>query len=153
MADEAPDHRNTPFAPGPNLWRDQISDRDVPGMQLFSDAQVKIGRIGQESEIGLARRGGGQQLSIFAVDSRQVRNHFQQTYDGKAGGIHNGFDARRPQPGACATEESRVRPDPAQFLYYQRRIKVSRCLTGRHQNVSRHLILVYRANQDCLWMP
>ena len=62
---------------------------------------------------GLPVAGRRQQFPVFAVDARDMGDHFQQADDRQAGGIHHRLDPRRAQARPGAAEEFRIRPNAA----------------------------------------
>ena len=68
-AESAAHGADAALAPGPGLRRYQVDDGDAGGVEAAGGAEVKIGRIGEDGEIGALGLGGAHKLAEFAVNS------------------------------------------------------------------------------------
>src|SRR5579885_3094336 len=76
--DRLPQCPDAPFSPRPGLRRYQVNHWDSRLCELARHPKMEIRGVRQDGQVGLLRPGLGYQFAVFAVDSRDVGNHFQQ---------------------------------------------------------------------------
>ena len=103
---------------------------------------MEIGAIGQNGDFRPLGARRCQQFPELAIDSRDVRHHFYQTYHGQAVRIHHGANAGFLHARAGAAEELQIGPATAERLHQTGRVEVPRRFTSRNQNFRAHYNLV-----------
>src|SRR5690242_855444 len=140
--DGAAYQRQSPFPPGPGLRRDQVDNGNPLALEPPGDAQMEIGRIGEDRKPWVARAGGSNQFPVLAPDARQMPEHLDQPHYRQALGLNDRLDTRSPHPRPRAPEEMRIRPEAPQLANQQSGVAVARNLSGRNQNLAGHLLAV-----------
>ena len=129
------DHNAAACAPGPDLGGDQVVDRDVAAVELGGDAEVKIGRIGDDGEDGAAAGGFAEELAVFAVDFRNVADDLDEADDAELGGIDDGFDAGGLHAGSGAAEEAGLGEEGFEMGDEGGGVEVARGFSGGDEDV------------------
>lgn len=94
---------------------------------------MEIGTVGEDGRLGTALVGGVEEFAIFAVDSRDVGDYFQEAGDGEAGGIDHRFHSGAPHAGAGASKKAEARVAAAKSFDERGGIEVSRRLSGGNE--------------------
>ena len=135
LIDEFLDQPHPPLAPGPDLRSHVVEDGNILAVQLASQPQVKIGRVGQDGKPRFLAPGRGGQAPELAPDARDVSDNLEDPHDGQLLGSHDGPHPGFPQMTARAAEEFSFRKLLSQGLNKLGAVAISRGLTGRNQNL------------------
>lgn len=141
-ANVAADGPDSSFAPGPDLGRHQIDHRDASKEQAAGDAKMKVGRIREDSQIGLLTVGLGQQFAVFAIDSRDVGDDFEQADHCQAGGVDDGAHAGLAEARTGAAEELSIGVHAPELFDDQGSVEVARGFARRNQDFPVHVTQV-----------
>jgi hypothetical protein len=117
-ADSAAHTWNSAFAPSPGLGGDEVHNRDPPPMEPARDPKVEIGRIGEDRKVGRRIR-GSQQLAVFAINARNVPDHFDEADYSEAGRIDYRADTGGAQSRAGTTKKLRAREQLCEFGHHE----------------------------------
>jgi len=91
------DPAETAALPGPELRADEVDDRDVEFFQLAGEAEVYVGEVDEDGDVGALLFDGGDEAAVFGVDGGHVTDDLSDTHVGyvfgaddavKAGGFH-----------------------------------------------------------------
>lgn len=127
------------------MRRHEVDNRNSHFAQLPCDAQMKVGGIGEDGKIGLFLTRGLKQPPVFAIDTGQVFDHFDQANNTQLFGINHGSNPRCKHPGLGATEEIEIGASLAKRGNQAGRVKIATRLSRRDQNLPRHSTPAYRA--------
>ena len=133
-----PHERDTPFAPGPDLRRDQVNHRNPLPFQLAGQAEMEIGAIGQDGELGAFPPGGFDQLAELAVDAGNLAKHLDQADHGERGGVDDGTHASAAHAGSCTSEEISVGESASKSQDQFRGIQVTGRFARGNKNLRGH---------------
>jgi hypothetical protein len=141
----APHLPDAALTPGPGLWGHQVNHGDTLLAQAAGHAEVEVGGIGKDGQIGLLAPGRRQQFFELTVDARQVCDDFHQADHAEFFGVDHGTDPGGQHPRLRAAEEIEIGAAPAQGFDQARGIKVATGFARRDQNTPRHSLSAYRA--------
>jgi hypothetical protein len=111
-------HRLHPaFAPCPDLGRDEVDDRDAQFLQLPGHAEMEVGGIGEDGNVGPAFGGGADQGAEAAPDAGDVPEHFHKSHDRQIFRTDHGLHAGFPEMRSGAPEEVDPWPAAVEFAY------------------------------------
>ena len=91
---------------------------------------MEIRAIGQDGRVGAALAGGAEQFPVLDVDTRDMRDDFEQTGDGEAGGIDDSLHSGAPHAGAGASKKAQTRITATEGFDQRGGIKISRRFSG-----------------------
>ncbi len=134
LVDDAPHGFDPALPPRPDLGGDQVDDGDALFFESGGDAEVEIGRVGEDGEGGFARLRGGDEFLEAAPDARQVFDDLDESDDGEIFGADDGFDAGGAHFGASAAEEVAIGPAGAEMADEFGGVMVSGGLAGGDQH-------------------
>jgi hypothetical protein len=137
LVDHAAHDFHAAFTPGPDLRGNQVHDRDAEGLESSRDAEVEIGRIGENREIGFAPRGLGNQAPVAEPYTGKVGDDFDDSDYGKIFGADDGFGTGFAKVRSRTSEKDAVRPSAVEFAHQLGSVVVAGCFSGGHQDGSR----------------
>ena len=97
--------RDTSLPPRPCLRRHQVRDRNITRVQLAGHAQVKIGRIGENGQVGLDAAPRRPAICDIRHGCGADGRHFEQSDHRQTGSVDDSFDPCGTQAGSRAAEE------------------------------------------------
>ena len=127
------DRAHAAAAPRPHLGRDVVDDRDPPALQLAREAQVEVGIVDQNGEVGPLGVGTSEQVAEDRPDPRQVSQHLQEADDGEVADVGDEPAALGLQAVASQPERLDVDADLAQVAYELGRVEIARRLAARDE--------------------
>lgn len=134
LIDDAAHDFYATFTPSPDLGCYQVNDGDAQAFELSGNAEVEIGRIGEDGELGFAMRCLRNEAPKAQPDTGQVGDHFDDPDDRKIfradDGLDTGFAKVRPR----TSEKAAIGPPPAKFPHQFGGIIVAGCFSGRYQD-------------------
>src|SRR5216684_3677020 len=77
--DRAAHGAHAALPPGPGLRGDQIDHRHTLPAEFLGQPQMEIGGIGEHGDVRALLRNRADQLAEFAVNTRDVRDYFDQS--------------------------------------------------------------------------
>lgn len=160
---DAAAHRLHPtLAPGPNLRRHQVDHGDSLLLQLLRQAEMEVGRIGQDGEVGTGFARGVYQFLEFAPDARYLVDNFEQANNCETRRVDNGFDASFAHFRPRTSEEPRIGPKLAQTTGESASVAVAGSFASGDQDGGGHRCSVYQpggpkvracgARHTCKWL-
>jgi hypothetical protein len=103
------------------------------GVQLTGEAQVEIGRVGQDGKVRAPLFGRAYQLAELAVDAWNVGRNFHNSNHCERASIHHRFDPSGLHPRTGAAKEFGLGMPPLQGRGQARSVQVARSLARRDQ--------------------
>ncbi len=79
--------------PGPELRADEVDDRDVEFFELAGEAEVDVGEVDEDGDVGAALFDGGDEAAVGAVDARHVADDFGDAHVGDVFGADDAVEA------------------------------------------------------------
>src|SRR5260370_36671881 len=147
---DGPLHERQPaFPPCPHLGRDQVNHGNLQVLQAACQSQVKIRAIGKDCYFRLLLFRSPQQLAVLAINSRNMRDYFDQADHGQAGGIHHRPNPSTPHSRSSAAKEFKSRITPSKRLHKSSGIEVPGRLPRRNQDFVGHCLSL--TWQDLTW--
>ena len=134
--DDAAHRFHSAPAPGPDLGSYEINDRDAEAFHLRGHAEVEIGGIGQDGDLGPAVAGGGDQRPKTPPDARQVGENLDNPDHRQVFGPDHRVGAGGPQMRPRAAEKSAIRPPRPQVFEQFRGVVIPGGFPGGDQNAN-----------------
>src|SRR5712692_274625 len=105
LREAAADYADAPGAPGPELRADVVDVLRTMAFEFSGEAEMEAGKIGEDSEGGLAAFGFGDEAAHGADQRGKVAEDFRDTYDGDFGVVGNDIDAGAAHLRAAHAED------------------------------------------------
>jgi hypothetical protein len=103
------------------LRGDEVHNGDPPAVEPARDPKMEIRRIGKDGEVGRRIR-GSQQLAIFAINTGNVADDFDEADNCEAGRIDHRADTGGTQSGAGTAKKLGARKQVCEFGHHERGI-------------------------------
>jgi hypothetical protein len=79
--------------PGPELRADKVDDRDAEFFQLAGKAEVDVGEVDQDGDVGPPLPDGGHEAAIGSVDAGHVADDLGDAHVGDVFSPHDAIEA------------------------------------------------------------
>ncbi len=129
--------------PGPELRTDEVDDGNVQLAELTGEAEVDVGEVDQDGDVGTALFDGGDQAAVLAVDARHVTNDFGDAHVGDVFGAHDAIEAGGFHLFAAEAEECGVGIASVQFRDELRAVVVPAGLAGGEKDARRWMVFCH----------
>ena len=123
--DGLPDLLEPAAPPGPDLGRDVVDDRDSAPLQLAREAQIEVGVVDEDGEVGALGVGAGEQFAEDAPQAGQVAQHFEEADDREIVDVRNELTTLGLQAVAAEAERVDVFPEGAEVADELGRVEVA----------------------------
>jgi uncharacterized protein YdeI (YjbR/CyaY-like superfamily) len=124
------DPAETATLPGPELRADEVDDGDVAFFQLAGEAEVDVGEVDEDGDIGAAGVDGGDEAAVFAVDVGHVPDDLGDAHVGDVFGADDAVEARGFHLRAAEAEGGEMGQAGAQLGEELRAVVVSAGFAG-----------------------
>jgi len=155
------DPAETAALPGPELRADEPDDRDVEFFEFAGEAEVDVGEVDEDGDVGAAFFDGGDEAAELAVDGGHVPDDLGDAHVGdvfgaddavEAGGFHlQAAEAEGGEVGHAGTEfgeDLRAVVVAAGFAGREEDIRVGCCGDGTSVDFSRGDCMAVRAAKN-----
>ena len=91
--------------PCPELWADQIDDRNAEALEVFGEAEVDVGKVDEDGDGGAIALDAADELAVLRVDVRRVADDLGDAHVGDVFGTDDTLLACLLHLLAAETEE------------------------------------------------
>ena len=137
--DDSPHSFDPPAPPCPNLWSNQVDDRNSPAFHTGGYTEMEIGCVSQNCELRPAFFAGIQKLAVAPPDPRQVSHNFDEANYGQVFGSDHRLNPARAQVWTGTTEIAARWPLAVKVVQEFSGVVISRSLSGRYEDTLRGL--------------